>query len=237
MYLVGRDIPAEEYVFLRGEDGDFLSVAAYSSRGAEAELEHYFSETDRCFFTPSESFFLEVRNASFAPSAKTPPPEEQDGWYPAGTYRIGTEIPEGEYYFQTEKDSTLFINLLSDSFDDSGSTLESSYFDNFGYFTVNQGVYLNVSCGSFTKAENAPIPQPQDGIYSSGMYLCGRDIPAGPLILTPDEGNEINYEVLSDSTGNYQSVIEQGWSEEEVTIEIKDGQYLTVSYGTFRLAS
>ena len=114
------------------------------------------------------------------------------------------------------------------------SRLEGSSFENFGYFTVTEGTYLDVSGGRFTAAENAPIPQPEDGVYPAGMYRVGRDLPAGEYLLTPNQDYSAHYEILDSSQGGYEHQLDSGWSDGELSFRVEEGQYLNLSFGTFR---
>lgn len=239
MYLVGRDIPAEEYFFLCQEEGGNLSISTYDSCGPEAELLSAASSDSRYFFTPTEDTFIHVRWGIFTTADQALPPEPVNGWYPAGMYRIGEEIPEGIYYCRSDENRTVFADTLSDSNGSSESWLDSWFFDNFGYFALEEGAYLEVSGGEFAAAENAPIPQPVNGVYTAGMYLVGRDIPAGSYQLIPDEDFDAYYEILDAPSTDYEHQLDSGWTdgEEQIIITVEDGTYLNVSYGTFQAAS
>ncbi|MGI5856811.1 MAG: hypothetical protein ACOX64_10160 [Candidatus Merdivicinus sp.] len=234
MYRVGRDLPAEEYFFLSESAEEGISVFAFDSCGPDAEILSAISSETRCFYTPAGETYLQIRSGRFTAASSASAPEPADGWYPAGMYRIGSEIPLGEYYLQSNGDRTIFADILADSCDTGDSRLEGSSFENFGYFTVTEGTYLDVSGGRFTAVENAPIPHPEDGVYPAGMYRVGRDLPAGEYLLTPDQDYSAHYEILDSSQGGYEHQLDSGWSDGELSFRVEEGQYLNISFGTFR---
>ena len=66
------------------------------------------------------------------------------------------------------------------------------------------------------------------------MYRISTDLPAGTYTLSPNEDYDLHYEIRSDAGMDYDSILEQDWSEEPVTVTLEEGQYFSLSYGTFR---
>ncbi len=79
-----------------------------------------------------------------------------DGWYAPGTYKVGVDIPAGEYYAQSVGGIEGFFKINSTkSFKD----CQIKCWDNFNnsvYFTVDEGDSLTVNYADFIKAEDAP---------------------------------------------------------------------------------
>lgn len=231
MYLVGRDLPVEELFFTADEES--LSVTIFYSCTSDSDIRDIFSGGTRYFYTPEEGDYVRIRGgkAELASQAKLPEPE--NGWYSAGMYRIGTDIPAGEYFIRTDENYSAFVDTYSSSRNMSNNQLDSGYFDNFGFFLAEEGTYLDAD-EPFTPAKNAVIPAPENGVYSAGMYRIGADLPAGTYTLSPNEDYDLHYETRSDAGMDYDSILEQDWSEEPVTVTLEEGQYFSLSYGTFR---
>ena len=55
---------------------------------------------------------------------------------------------------------------------------------------------------------DAPSVVPEDGIYTDGTYIAGKDIPAGEYKVTLNSSIGMGYiEVSSDSRGTFDSII------------------------------
>lgn len=52
--------------------------------------------------------------------------------------------------------------------------------------------------------------------------------------MAPDGGYDANYEILDSSQSGYGHQLDSGWSDEEISLRVEEGQYLKISYGTFR---
>ena len=108
--------------------------------------------------------------------------------------------------------------------------------DTFAFVSVSEGQYLTVNNGHFVDAEDAAVPDPnKDGIYSPGMYRVGVDIPAGEYKVSAMSNRWCYMEVSRDSSGTLYSIVTNDNIEASTYITVVDGQYLTITNGTFRL--
>ena len=142
--------------------------------------------------------------------------------FKAGTYRIGTDCPAGEYkltasgkgYFCVYPDTT------------KSDILENSNFDKCEYITVEDGQCLVVRNATFIALEDA---KPSSGTLSgSGRYLVGFDCPAGEYKLTQTGGSAGYYCIHDNSTVNA-SIVQNNNFEGNDFCSVVDGQYLTLS--------
>ena len=146
--------------------------------------------------------------------------------YRASTYKIGTDMPSGEYIVFSERNSGYF-SINSDS---SGNSILSN--DNFDYNTivkVNDGEYLELS-----RAYAIPFDE-VDSLDTSktGMFKVGKHIEAK------------EYKICSTSSSGYYAVYDGplGKDENIITndnfsgctyITVKNGQYLKLSRATIQ---
>lgn len=156
---------------------------------------------------------------------------EPDIWTKGGTYKVGADIDAGEYivvatswncYIEVDKDSSgTFDSIVSN---DNTATR--------AYYTLLDGQYFKVQGGKFARAEAVAPYEPEDGVYSEGMYLVGKDIPAGEYKITAIEAN-CYLEVDKDSYNTFNSIITNDNISlgESTYITIKDGQYLKIQGG------
>lgn len=159
--------------------------------------------------------------------------EKEDGVYKEGTYKVGTDIPAGEYFIKCKGRSCNFT-VSSDSSRKYSSEIAFEYFHTFMFVTVIDGQYLQVDDGEFVPVAIANVPKAdKDGNYGEGMYRVGIDIPAGEYKVTCTVGNGAYVEVNSDSFGTYRSEISSEYVETFYYITVEEGQYLTVEDGQF----
>jgi len=145
----------------------------------------------------------------------------------AGTYKVGSEIPAGEYlvfsdgmtYFESAKDST--GNLESIIFNDNLMSEAHSY------VTLGEGEYFKLTGGKMYPVASAPSVIPKDGLYLDGMYKVGQDIPAGEYKVILNSSIGMGYlEVSSNSKHKLESIITNENVQADTYITVKDGQYL-----------
>lgn len=158
-------------------------------------------------------------------------PEGGEGMIKAGTYKIGDDIPAGEYlvfgsdigYIEYSEDSTgeLESIIFNDSLLDGLHT----------YVTVEDDNYLKLQQAVMFPVDTAPSIVPDDGIYRNGVFKVGEDIPEGEYkaIFEDDSDSAFNMgfvEVSSSSSHDYEDIIANETVETETYITVSDGQYL-----------
>ncbi|WP_139249942.1 hypothetical protein [Lutispora thermophila] len=150
----------------------------------------------------------------------------QDEYIKAGMYKVGQDIPAGEYfiipeglaYFQVSKDSTGSLE----------SIIANDNFSGTRYVTVSEGQYLEIRAAKMISADKAPNQEAKDGKYPEGMYKIGKEIPAGEYKVV-SEGGLAYYEVTKDSKGDLNSIITNDNFEGEKYITVKEGNYLKLN--------
>lgn len=138
-----------------------------------------------------------------------------------GTYKVGTDIPAGEYVMLAI--GTGYFQITSDS---SGSLDSIIANDNFNYntiVTVSDGQYLQI------KSANAfPIEQTHTlETTGEGMFKIGQHIPAGEYKIVADGDGYV--EITSDSTHTLESIITNDNFDGEKYVTVSDGQYLKLN--------
>jgi hypothetical protein len=161
---------------------------------------------------------------SISENGKSKPQEEnKDDYIKAGMYKVGKDIPAGEYilygngsmaYYQVTKDS-------SGNFD---SIISNDNFSGTRYVTVTDGQYIEFRSAKMLPVEKAPAQQPKGDRYIAGMYKVGKDIPAGEYKVIAE--GMAYLEVSKDSAGNIDSIITNDNFNGEKYITIQDGQYI-----------
>ena len=174
-------------------------------------------------------------SGSSSQSASSGTPSKTVNWHKEGMYKVGTDIPAGEYVVQNTSDLSCYIEVSSDSSGEFDSIITNDNLDTFGYITLQDGQYFTVNRGRFAAEAEVQITS-KNGVYSEGMYKVGKDLPAGEYKVTCNSEYSCYIEVSSDSTGNFDSIITNDNFDGEKYVTVSEGQYLTVTRGTFTAA-
>lgn len=201
-----------------------------------AQAEDFRQET-----TAATEDVVETEAATDAESEQTEPvttePEVTEPEvieYKSGMYKVGVDIEPGEYFVTNKKGSLAYVEVCSDSSGKFDSIVTNENVSTFFFITVIDGQYLKVKKASFVNAEHAITPAADEsGNYQEGMYRVGIDIPAGEYKINTRPGDSIYYEVLTDSSGDFSSIVTNGHSKDPVYITIEAGQYFKLIDGTF----
>jgi len=147
----------------------------------------------------------------------------------SGQYKVGTDIPAGEYYIKCSG-SNLYVEIASDSTGTLDSIISNLNTNGGVYVTVNDGEYLTVTGGDIYEISKAPDRGAENGYYNEGMYKVGEDIPAGEYNVESTSG--LAYvEVDSDSRHTIESIITNDNFENNKIITVSEGQYLLLTNG------
>lgn len=161
----------------------------------------------------------------------TPAPIEKNIWTKAGMYKVGKDLPAGEYLILSDFLMPAYFQLSKDSSGTLDSIITNDNFEGSRYLSMQDGQYFDITGGKFVSIDKAPIQEPKDGTYSSGMYKVGRDIKPGEYKVVPDSGAFAYYEVSKDSSGSLNSIITNDNFDTEKYITIKEGQYIKIVGG------
>ena len=142
-----------------------------------------------------------------------------------GQYKVGDDIPAGEYYVKCNS-YNLYIEVASDSSGSLDSIIYNLNTEGGVYITVEDGEYLEISGGDLYELDKAPDRGPEDGYYKEGMYKVGEDIPAG------ESTEDMAYiEVTTTSRHQIEDIVTNDNFENNKFITLEDGQYLILSNG------
>ena len=150
MYKIGQDMPAGEYK-LFATDGlagvSYFEIAKDSSNSLDSIIanDNFFSFS---YVTVSEGQYFKFTDARAVPADQAERSGPVDGRYISGMYKVGVDIPAGEYKVLPEEDSTLGFGYVEVT-KTSKHTLDDIIFnDNFEdprYITLENGQYLKLS--------------------------------------------------------------------------------------------
>jgi hypothetical protein len=149
--------------------------------------------------------------------------EQTVKWYPASGYKVGTDIPAGEYYLKaTDGSYSSSVGIYSDSGQE--DTLEYESFTKSHIITIAGGQFFNIKgCKAVSLSEYTPDAADPAAV-SDGMYRVGIDIPAGEykLTATDDKG----FFCVYDNSTAKRKIKKYNSFEGNSYITVSDGQYL-----------
>lgn len=155
--------------------------------------------------------------------------DDGDSLLGSGEYKVGDDIPAGEYYVKCNS-YNLYIEVSSDSSGDLDSIIYNLNTAGGAYITVKDGEYLEIDGGDLYELDDAPEIGPEDGYYQEGMYKVGEDIPAGEYEVE-SSGDLAYIEVDSDSRHQIDSIITNDNFENNKYVTLEDGQYIILNNG------
>lgn len=156
----------------------------------------------------------------------TTEPEPAEVGFAAGMYKVGTDLPAGEYVLISGRGSCYF-QITKDSSGTFESIVANDNFMNRSIVTVADGQYITVSDARLVPAAQATPAAPADGRLPEGMYKVGVDLPAGEYKVIP-EGSGY-YEVDRNSSHTFEAIVANDNFDTERYVTVSAGQYLKLS--------
>lgn len=149
--------------------------------------------------------------------------------YQSGMYKVGVDIPAGEYLFLATSNSLKgYLEVSSDSSGDISSIVTNENFAFNAYATVYDGQYLTANRCIFCPTTEAVL-NPRDA-YTDGTYKVGVDIPAGEYKIVC-LGEHAYYESTEQNDSSRRKIIANGnlKAGESAYLTVFDGQYFRIS--------
>lgn len=143
--------------------------------------------------------------------------------YKSGQYKVGADLPAGEYVAIARGDA--YIEVATNSTGNLDSILANDIFINRSIITVSDGQYLKIQNAELYAFNDAPKVQPKDGFLQSGMYKVGVDLPAGEYKVF-SEGGDSYIETSSASSHSLNDIIANDIFQGDKYVTVSDGQYV-----------
>ena len=151
MYKVGTDIAEGEYfIYCTNSVSCYFEVASDSSGKLTSIIANDNIDTF-AFVAVKTGQYLKVNGGSFVKAADASvPSSDTNGNYGPGMYRVGVDIPAGEYKVTCTGDLWCYIEVSSDSSGTLSSIVSNDNIETFAYISVEEGQYLTVNNGLFS---------------------------------------------------------------------------------------
>lgn len=186
-----------------------LLVVSFVGLGATAEKPAQPSPV-----TNSQQMSTQKEKAPEKPTVKT---------YKSGQYKVGVDIPAGEYVAIAKSDA--YIEVAKDSKGTMDSIVANDIFINRSIISVYDGQYLKLQNCELYSIADAPKVQPKDGFLPSGMYKVGTDLPPGEYNVV-SEGGDSYVETSSTSTHSMNDIISNDIFQGNKYVSLSNGQYV-----------
>ena len=154
-----------------------------------------------------------------------PQPVREPGYYYDGMYKVGADIPAGEYLIYSERDFPGYYQVSKDSTGDMGSLIANDNFSNTRYITVKDGEYLTLTRARAKAADEAPAQTD----LKDGMYKVGKDIEPGEYKVQADDSGMGYAEVSRNSRGGMNSIVQNHNFDGQKYITVRKGHYLKLA--------
>lgn len=172
-----------------------------------------------------------AQNSSEVAQAEEPAesePEEEKAGFAGGMYKVGVDIPAGEYVVV----GSGYLQISSDSSGSFESIVANDNYSNRTIILVKDGQYVQFSGRAYTW-EEAPKVDTSRGALPDGKYKVGVDFPAGEYKLIP---TGTGYYGLSSSADESLDVLLSNDNfDTERYLTVQDGQYLKLNRASLKL--
>lgn len=139
MYKVGLDIEAGEYVLIGN------SAYFQVSKDSSGELTSIIANgmfNNRSILSVSDGQYLTVNNARIIPFDKAPKISLENGMLPEGTYKVGVDLPPGEY--KAIANGSGYLEVAKNSKHTMHSIISNDNFESERYITIKNGQYITL---------------------------------------------------------------------------------------------
>lgn len=157
----------------------------------------------------------------------------------AGTYKVGTDIPAGDYIlYPTSTLGSVTVTLTSNASVGSSDFVSIENFYGRKYLRAESGQYIKLTlCKMYKPADAQAVKKDANNDYPRGQYIVGTDIPAGEYALSLDSSSTLGSITVTKTpyakpgTPNF-VLIKNFYGQDYVTLSA--GQYAELSGGKMR---
>ena len=200
---------------------------SYSSNFKEAEF--YADYLEHIEEHSAEYDLTEIPEAVYIDSEKASEDDKEIVTYTEGMYKVGTDIPEGEYIVLRNENERYFASVCVSADSNKDDILSYDLFDTHHYVTVKKGQYLELSgCTAVSAKDNRLIVKDVKNL-TQGTYKVGTDIPAGEYKVTADPNATISSCCVQESSEADSQILTYNIVNNFSYITVKDGEYLILS--------
>lgn len=162
----------------------------------------------------------------------TPEPTTSYNFYPEGMYKVGEDIPAGEYYIEQTGTFDGYFCISSDS--NGEDILENENFGHHTFAELKEGEYFEFKRSKAILSGDVQLLFDANAL-EEGTYRVGIDIPAGEYKLTLT-GTIDGYLCIYDNCSSERNIIKNSNFSGQKYVGVSDGQYLMLKRCTGALS-
>mgnify|MGYP003618920709 CR=1 FL=1 len=155
-------------------------------------------------------------------ASNSEPEKEEVKGYKEGMYKVGSDIPAGEYVLFADNSGNGYYERNEDSGGD--SIIDNDNFSTFVYVNFKDGEYAKIANSRAVSSSEITESLAKDGI-TKGTYKVGKDIEAGEYKIV-SEGD--TYWERTDKDGE---IIDNDNFENTAYVTLKNGEYFKLTDG------
>lgn len=142
-YKVGSDLAPGEYLFFAKGMG-YVECTSDSTGSLESIV---FNDNVKghLYLTVNEGEYLKITGGEMYPVAEAPSVVPEDGLYKDGMYKVGQDIPGGEYKIILTSDFMGYYEVRADSRHDLYSIITNENVQGDTYLTIQDGQYIKLN--------------------------------------------------------------------------------------------
>ena len=148
--------------------------------------------------------------------------------YPAGMYKVGTDIPAGLYVLTAGTSYSGYYEVTSDSSGSFDSILYNENFNGRCYLELKNGQYVELTRCTAIAFDDAEPLSPMSGTLSGDWLKVGFDIAPGEYKITATSGNGY-FAVYSCAASDFAHIVTNDNFTGSKYITVKAGQYLQLT--------
>ena len=156
-------------------------------------------------------------------TGSSPVETKKDNAIQPGMYKIGKDIPAGEYII-TSNGSSGYFELTKDSSGQLDSIICNDMFENRSIITVKDGEYLKIQSSRAYTIDNSLKAKPSNDILPSGMYKVGLDLNPGEYKIKAKGDGYV--EVTNNSRHALTGIFSNDMFSGEKYVTVTGGQYI-----------
>lgn len=142
-YKVGSDLAPGEYLFFAKGMG-YVECTS-DSTGALESIVFNDNVKGHLYLTVNEGEYLKITGGEMYPVAEAPSVVPEDGLYKDGMYKVGQDIPGGEYKIILTSDFMGYYEVSADSRHDLYSIITNENVQGDTYLTIQDGQYIKLN--------------------------------------------------------------------------------------------
>lgn len=142
-YKVGTDLAAGEYLFVAKSMG-YVECTS-DSTGALESIVFNDNVAGHTYLTVNDGEYLKIQGGEMYPVAEAPSVIPADGLYKDGMYKVGQDIPAGEYKVVLTSSAMGYYEVAADSRHDLYSIVTNENVQADTYLTIQDGQYVKIS--------------------------------------------------------------------------------------------